>query len=174
MTPSTTPASSVATTHGTHDLKTAGRASTTAATETPSLAQRSSRSTLCTLRPRSLSPRARGRSGSVRIGERERPFAQPRGRRRQGPREYRLAEHWVFGAKRVARPYRVPGASTTMRSHVPICCANSILLWVISLYHRNFSRQLRKSGNYNGLTLPGILTRRYFFMAIFQFLLCRV
>src|ERR1700730_5014301 len=35
MTPSTTPASSVATTHGTHDRKTAGRASTTAATETP-------------------------------------------------------------------------------------------------------------------------------------------
>ena len=35
MTPSRTPASSVATTHGTHDLKTAGRASTTAATETP-------------------------------------------------------------------------------------------------------------------------------------------
>src|ERR1700730_4005348 len=35
ITPSTTPASSVATTHGTHDLKTAGRASTTAATETP-------------------------------------------------------------------------------------------------------------------------------------------
>src|ERR1700730_9995071 len=35
MTPNITPASSVATTHGTHDLKTAGRASTTAATETP-------------------------------------------------------------------------------------------------------------------------------------------
>jgi hypothetical protein len=36
-----------------------------------------------------------------------------------------------------------------------------------------FSRQLRMSRNYNDLALPGILRRRYFFIAIFQFLQCR-
>jgi hypothetical protein len=45
-------------------------------------------------------------------------FAQPRGRRRQGPREYHLAEHCVFGAKRVLPPSRVRRASTTQSALV--------------------------------------------------------
>jgi hypothetical protein len=31
------------------------------------------------------------------------------------------------------------------------------------MYHRNFSRQLRMSRNYNDLALPILLTTRYFF-----------
>jgi hypothetical protein len=37
----------------------------------------------------------------------------------------------------------------------------------ILFYHRQFSRQLPMSRNRNSLALPGILTRKYSFIAIF-------
>jgi len=42
----------------------------------------------------------------------------------------------------------------------------------LSLYRHHFSQQLRMSRKYNGLALPEILRRKYFFIAMLQLLLC--